>query len=312
MKVLAAAIPPLDCLAVPRLELVDYQIDVERFFEKVILCHNVENGQTLREFQRTYPDRFNIFFEQWKVQPRLHRELNRCDYQFSSNSDLKNCFADEVFKAKLENRKPQGKLNESRDSFYQRIFEPFVEAAIEIKIVDPYLLNNLAKPRSGAKWLLENKLTGLGPRLILITVEPTTRNDEEKDKAQENLRKTKEFLTRLSRDSNSDIYLYILPSSSNLTYSVHVQADEETSDKHDRLWQFTYPDGILGIGLTKGTEYFASSTLKSAWKIIPFSVPEFGESLDGWLLHSNQLAQDFYFGNSFPVNLGLAALPSVV
>jgi hypothetical protein len=305
MKVLASVMPPVVCLAAPRLAIEDYRIDVERFFEKVIICQNSENHVSIYEFQKTYPDRFIIFEDYWRQQPRLHREFDRCDFQISATSDIKSCFADEKFKTQLEVRKPRGKLAETRDKFYERVFEPFVEAAEQIKIVDPYLLSNLSNRRSGAYWLLEKKLSGCVIRLILITVEPRTKDSDEKLDLERKSKEARDFLTRISRDTNTDICLYILPSSSNLSFDINGRVNDETSDKHDRLWQFSYPDGILGIGLTKGTEYFASEKLKSTWGVELFSVPDFAQSLDVWLLHDNQQAKSYFFGREFDAALGL-------
>lgn len=307
MKVLVSSLPPSDSLALSRLSLEDYALDLKSFLEQVILVENQELKDCLFDLRNRYPDRLPIFIDLWRRHPKLLISKAHCDFIIREPLDIKSCFANPLFLSQVDYRKPQGKLREDREVFYSRVFQPFVDASKRIEIFDPYILSNLSKPKSGLRWLIEKKIKFSQANVVLVTVEPKKSATEDIAEYSSRLEilvdSAARYLESLPLSSNSGIRLYILPEDSNQAFTTGVEPALD-SDKHDRFMKFCFNSGNIGIGLTKGTEYFSSKSLQSAWSVHIFDSSSFAEAVGTWSLHDAQSAQILEFGRSFEHDLG--------
>jgi len=306
MKVLVRAALPSDSLGVSRLQYQDYAFALKVFLDRVILLDTQELRDSLKELSLRDQNRLSCFIDLWQRHPRVNFPSGRFDFTLKVPKDIITCFDDPSFLAASELRKPQGKKGEKRQVFYSRIFEPFVEASTRIEIFDPWILTNLVKSRSGLKWILENKISKTPSQLVLVTVMPRRErheNDEVyKGRVSGILSQANSYLSDLVAGQDFGIRLYLLPESSNTAYAREDLADQE-SDKHDRFFRFTFKGGSMGVGLTKGTEYFASDSLSHAWRVEMFDHAAFSDSISSWSLHKENQARVFSFGSEFEHDL---------
>jgi hypothetical protein len=302
MKVVVTASPPSDALALARLSLEDYAVDLRTFLEKIILADNQDLRNSLAELSNSHPDRLRIFIDLWSRHPKVQISKENSDFIVRTPLDIKSCFADPAFLSQLEHRKPQGKYKEEREAFYSRVFQPFVDASKRIEIFDPYILSNLKKYSSGLRWLLDEKIKHSNANIVLVAVEPKKLGSESQveytTRVSTLVGNAEQYLERLSLGRKFGVRLYILPEDSNQAFANN-QTPEASSDKHDRFLKYSFNTGNIGIGLTKGTEYFSSKILQSSWRVDIFDSISFKESVSTWSLHDSHEAQLLQFGERF-------------
>jgi hypothetical protein len=315
MKVLVSVLPPADSLAVSRLNAEDYAIDLEAFLDKAILAENEELISSVQDLKNRFQNRLQIFIDLWSRHPKVRIPASGCDLTIKSPSDIKSCVKEPAFHVASERRNPQGLFREMRSDFYARVFEPFVSNSKLIEIIDPYILGNLANPKSGIRWFLDQKISKLGINLVLITVLPRRERVEGEIDYLHRLDRLEDvavkYLKTLINQSSSGIRLIILPESSAMSFDSNSSKTElqgatdnfSASDKHDRFIRYNFARGKIGVGLTKGCEYFANERLLSAWRVTPYSAADFASAVKIWGQHDPSLIKEISLGTEFTYSL---------